>query len=168
MKAYEIIGAMEDTLDIFLESEGTESDKENYDYVMEFLKEELNNKSSSILKYIRNLELDSKIAKDEADRLDNLSKSKMNKVKKLKEYLINIMQYLDKKKIETDLGSYGIRNSINAFSSSEFFKKSSIFELIPNFSASILLFIIYYLLYLICNEYPVTILAPLSSPFFFI
>ena len=28
MKAYEIIGAMEDTLDIFLESEGTESDKE--------------------------------------------------------------------------------------------------------------------------------------------
>ena len=82
MKAYEIIGAMEDTLDIFLESEGTESDKENYDYVMEFLKEELNNKSSSILKYIRNLELDSKIAKDEADRLDNLSKSKMNKVKK--------------------------------------------------------------------------------------
>ena len=105
MKAYEIIGAMEDTLDIFLESEGTESDKENYDYVMEFLKEELNNKSSSILKYIRNLELDSKIAKDEADRLDNLSKSKMNKVKKLKEYLI------DKKKIETDLGSYGIRNS---------------------------------------------------------
>ena len=90
MKAYEIIGAMEDTLDIFLESEGTESDKENYDYVMEFLKEELNNKSSSILKYIRNLELDSKIAKDEADRLDNLSKSKMNKVKKLKEYLINI------------------------------------------------------------------------------
>ena len=102
MKAYEIIGAMEDTLDIFLESEGTESDKENYDYVMEFLKEELNKKSSSILKYIRNLE---------ADRLDNLSKSKMNKVKKLKEYLINIMQYLDKKKIETDLGSYGIRNS---------------------------------------------------------
>ena len=88
MKAYEIIGAIEDTLDIFLESEGTESDKENYDYVMEFLKEELNNKSSSILKYIRNLELDSKIAKDEADRLDNLSKSKMNKVKKLKEYLI--------------------------------------------------------------------------------
>ena len=90
MKVYEIIGAMEDTLDIFLESEGAESDKENYDYVMEFLKEELNNKSSSILKYIRNLEADSKIAKDEADRLDNLSKSKMNKVKKLKEYLINI------------------------------------------------------------------------------
>ena len=75
------------------------------------LKEELNNKSSSILKYILNLELDSKIAKDEADRLDNLSKSKMNKVKKLKEYLINIMQYLDKKKIETDLGCYGIRKS---------------------------------------------------------
>ena len=38
MKVYEIIGAMEDTLDIFLESEGAESDKENYDYVMEFLK----------------------------------------------------------------------------------------------------------------------------------
>ena len=111
MKAYEIIGAMEDTLDIFLESDGTEVDKETYDDVMEFLKEELNNKSSSILKYIRNLELDSKIAKDEADRLDKISKSKMNKVKKLKDFLLNIMQYLDKKQIETDLGSYGIRNS---------------------------------------------------------
>ncbi len=48
MKAYEIIGAMEDTLDIFLESEGTESDKENYDYVMEFLKEEDVEKKKSI------------------------------------------------------------------------------------------------------------------------
>ena len=44
MKAYEIIGAMEDTLDIFLESEGTESDKENYDYYFwQFLK---NNKTN--------------------------------------------------------------------------------------------------------------------------
>lgn len=76
MKAYEIVNGMIDTLDIFLESEA-----EVYLDVMTFLKEELKNKSSNILKYIRNLELESKLAKEEADRLQKVSKVKANKIK---------------------------------------------------------------------------------------
>lgn len=111
MKVYEIAGAMVDTLDIFLESEGSENDKENYEIVMEYLKEELSNKSSSLIKYIRNLEFESKIAKEEADRLQKINRLKSNKIESLKKYLINIMQHLEKKKIETSLGSYGLRKS---------------------------------------------------------
>lgn len=111
MKAYEIVHGMMDTLDIFLESDGSESDTEVYVDVMDFLKEELKNKSSNILKYIRNLELESKLAKEEAERLQKVSKVKMNKIKNLKSYLTGILITLDKKKIETSLGSYGLRKS---------------------------------------------------------
>lgn len=111
MKVYEIAGAMIDTLDIFLESEGSGNDKENYEVVMEYLKEELSTKSSLLIEYIRNLELESKAAKEEADRLQKLSKSKANKIDSLKKYLANIMQSLEKRKIETNLGSYGLRKS---------------------------------------------------------
>lgn len=111
MKVYEIAGAMIDTLDIFLESEVNDGDKENYEMVMEYLKEELSIKSSLLIKYMRTLELESKVAKEEADRFYKLSKSKINKIENLKKYLVNIMQTLEKKKIETSLGSYGLRKS---------------------------------------------------------
>lgn len=111
MKVYEIAEAMVDTLDIFLESEGTKSDEENYNFIMNYLKEELENKSSTLIAYIRNLELESKSFKEEADRLYKISKVKSNKKEKLKNYLVNIMNYLDKKKIETALGTYGLRRS---------------------------------------------------------
>lgn len=111
MKMYEIAGAMIDTLDIFLESDGTELDKENYNMIMDYLKDELSGKSSNIIKYIRNLELESKSAKEESDRLLDISKKKIKKIENLKNYLIGIMQFLDKKKIETDLGAYGIRKN---------------------------------------------------------
>lgn len=67
MKAYEIKNAMIDTLDIFLESNQDEMDKENYDDVMEYLREELESKSSNIVRYIRNLELENIVAKTEID-----------------------------------------------------------------------------------------------------
>lgn len=111
MKVYEIAGAMIDTLDIFLESEVNDGDKENYEMVMEYLKEELSIKSSLLIKYMRTLELESKVAKEEADRFYKLSNSKINKIENLKKYLVNIMQTLEKKKIETSLGSYGLRKS---------------------------------------------------------
>ena len=58
MKLYEIKNGMIDTLDIFLESEQTEIDGKNYEYVMTYLKEELKGKCSDLIKYIRNLELE--------------------------------------------------------------------------------------------------------------
>ena len=111
LKLYEIQQGMIDTLDIFLESEGSDLDKENYGEIMLFLRDELKNKSSSLLKYIQDLQAQNISAKEEADRLQKLSKIRANKIEKLKNYLVNTLQVLEVKKIETDLGSYGIRRS---------------------------------------------------------
>ena len=111
MKLYEISQGMIDTLDIFLESDGNDLDKENYNEIMLFLRDELKNKSSSLLKYIQDLQAKSKIAKEEADRLLKLSRARLNKAERLKSYLVSTLQALEMKKIETDLGSYGLRRS---------------------------------------------------------
>ena len=111
MKLYEISQGMIDTLDIFLESDGNDLDKENYSEIMLFLRDELKNKSSSLLKYIQDLQAKSKIAKEESDRLLKLSKVRLNKAERLKSYLVSTLQALEMKKIETDLGSYGLRRS---------------------------------------------------------
>ena len=111
LKLYEITQGMIDQLDIFLESEGKDSDKENYSEIMLFLKEELKNKSDSIIQYIQNLQTLNKSAKEEVDRLQKLIKIRTNKIERLKSYLISTMQILEQKKIETALGSYGIRKT---------------------------------------------------------
>ena len=111
MKLYEISQGMIDTLDIFLESDGNDLDKENYSEIMLFLRDELKNKSSSLLKYIQDLQAKSKIAKEESDRLLKLSRARLNKAERLKSYLVSTLQALEMKKIETDLGSYGLRRS---------------------------------------------------------
>ena len=111
MKAYEIKNAMIDTLDIFLESNQDEMDKESYDDVMEYLREELENKSSNIVRYIRNLELENVVAKTEIDRLEEIKKNREKKINSLKGYIKGILLELDKKKIETDLGNLSLRKT---------------------------------------------------------
>lgn len=113
MKAYEIVNGMIDTLDIFLESNQNESDRENYNYIMEFLQEELESKSSNIIKYIRNISLEVEILLQEEDRLEKLRKQKEKKVNSLKKYLTDILLNLDKNKIETELGNLGLRKSVS-------------------------------------------------------
>ncbi|MGL5745865.1 MAG: siphovirus Gp157 family protein [Cetobacterium sp.] len=113
MKAYEIMNGMIDTLDIFLESEQNEGDKENYEFVMEFLKEELQSKSSNIIKYIRNVSLEVEVLSQEEDRLEKLRKQKEKKVNSLKKYLADILLNLDKNRIETELGNLGLRKSVS-------------------------------------------------------
>ena len=111
MKLYEISQGMIDTLDIFLESDGNDLDKENYSEIMLFLKEEIKKKSSSIIQYIQNIQALNKSAKEEVDRLQKLIKTRSNKIERLKSYLVTTLQVLETKKIETDLGSYGLRRS---------------------------------------------------------
>ncbi|MGL4538112.1 MAG: siphovirus Gp157 family protein [Cetobacterium sp.] len=113
MKAYEIMNGMIDTLDIFLESDQNEGDRENYEYVMDFLKEELQSKSSNIIKYIRNVSLEVEVLSQEEDRLEKLRKQKEKKVNSLKKYLADILLNLDKNKVETELGNLGLRKSVS-------------------------------------------------------
>ena len=111
MKLYEIRNGMIDTLDIFLESEQTEMDRENYNDIMEYLKEELKNKSSDLIKYIRNLELENTVTKLEIERLEDLKKGKEKKIKSIKSYIKEILLDLDKKKVETELGNLSLRKT---------------------------------------------------------
>ena len=111
MKLYEIKNGMIDTLDIFLESEQTEIDGKNYEYVMTYLKEELKGKSSDLIKYIRNLELENTVTKLEIERLEELKKGKERKIKSIKNYIKGILIDLDKKKVETELGNLSLRKT---------------------------------------------------------
>ncbi|WP_308575947.1 siphovirus Gp157 family protein [uncultured Fusobacterium sp.] len=111
MKLYEIRNGMIDTLDIFLESEQTEMDRENYNDIMEYLKEELKSKSSDLIKYIRNLELENTVTKLEIERLEDLKKGKEKKIKSIKSYIKEILLDLDKKKVETELGNLSLRKT---------------------------------------------------------
>lgn len=111
MQLYSIKEMMIDTLDIFLESEQEEVDKDFYIETMEYLKEELQHKSSNILKYIANLDAEAQSIKIEIDRLSEAKKSRERKLESLKSYLISTMQQLEKTKIETNLGTFGIRKS---------------------------------------------------------
>ena len=79
MNLYEISEAMIDNLNIFLESEGTELDKEVHDEVMTLLKKELSSKSSNLLKYLNNLQCDLEQIRLEKQRLEKIKKSKENK-----------------------------------------------------------------------------------------
>ena len=111
MKLYEIKNGMIDTLDIFLEGEQTEIDRENYNYIMDYLKEELKSKSSDLIKYIRNLELENTVTKLEIERLEDLKKGKEKKIKSIKNYIKGILIDLDKKKVETELGNLSLRKT---------------------------------------------------------
>ena len=111
MKLYEIRNGMIDTLDIFLESEQTEMDRENYNDIMDYLKEELKSKSSDLIKYIRNLELENTVTKLEIERLEDLKKGKEKKIKSIKNYIKGILLDLDKKKVETELGNLSLRKT---------------------------------------------------------
>lgn len=112
MKAYEIVNGMIDTLDIFLESDQNESDRENYNYIMEFLQEELENKSSNIIKYIRNISLEVEILSQEEDRLEKLRKQKEKKVNSLKKYLTDILLNLDKSELPHPNRGWGFVGTI--------------------------------------------------------
>ena len=111
MKLYEIKKNLVEMLDLLTEVSDDELAKENCEEMLEFLKEELKSKSGSVLKYIRNLESEKEIVREEIERLEKFKKTKEKKLEFLKKYLVQTMLELKEKKIETDLGSYGIRKS---------------------------------------------------------
>ena len=59
----------------------------------------------------KNLQMLNKSAKEEVERLQKLIKTRSNKIERLKNYLVGTLQALEVKKIETDLGSYGLRKN---------------------------------------------------------
>ena len=68
----------------------------------------LKNKSTSIIGYVRNLDLTSEAIKNEIDRLTTMKKAIDNKNTKFKEYVKENMEKLDLQKIDTELGTLSI------------------------------------------------------------
>ena len=69
---------------------------------------DLKNKSTSIIGYVRNLDLTSEAIKNEIDRLTTMKKAIDNKNTKFKEYVKENMEKLDLQKIDTELGTLSI------------------------------------------------------------
>src|SRR5574344_698112 len=129
MNLYEISEAMIDNLNIFLESEGTELDKEVHDEVMALLKKELSSKSSNLLKYLNNLQCDLEQIRLEKQRLEKIKKSKESKYEKLSEYIIYIMQTLHKAKIETEIGNYADLDELRTDVSNSRLRESAVSDM---------------------------------------
>ena len=68
----------------------------------------LKNKSTSIIGYVRNLDLTSEAIKNEIDRLTIMKKAIDNKNTKFKEYVKENMEKLGLQKIDTELGTLSI------------------------------------------------------------
>ena len=68
----------------------------------------LRNKSTSIIGYVRNLDLTSEAIKNEIDRLTIMKKAIDNKNTKFKEYVKENMEKLGLQKIDTELGTLSI------------------------------------------------------------
>lgn len=93
---------------LFEKAEQGELTKEEIEEQGKDLAISLKNKSTSIIGYIRNLDLTSEAIKNEIDRLTTMKKAIDNKNIKFKEYVKQNMEELELQKIDTELGTLSI------------------------------------------------------------
>lgn len=77
------------------------------------LQNQLINKGSGIIKYVKNTELLLDSIDSEIKRLQTLKKTGESRLEKFQAYVINNMERLGTKKIETSLGNLVLRSSIS-------------------------------------------------------
>lgn len=101
-------------VDLMNKAENEELTEEEYNKLGEELAIELQNKSSSIIGYVRNSELLIEAMKAEEKRISDLRKVAENKIEKFKQYVKENMEKLGLEKIQTELGILSIaRNPIS-------------------------------------------------------
>lgn len=93
---------------LFEKAEQGELTKEEIEEQGKDLAISLKNKSTSIIGYIRNLDLTSEAIKNEIDRLTTMKKAIDNKNIKFKEYVKQNMEELELQKIDTELGTLSV------------------------------------------------------------
>ena len=108
MNLYEITQEIHN-LDSLLESEQIDTDA--YSDTLEIVKYELEKKADGLIKYFVNIDTQIEIIDSEIKRLQDLKKSKNNKVDRLKKYIVDNILLLNKTKVETPLGNISIRKS---------------------------------------------------------
>src|SRR5574344_2107981 len=95
-------------VELFNEAQEGELTEQEYNELGQELAKELQNKSSSIIAYIRNSELLIEAMKTEEKRIADLRKIGENKIEKFKQYVKENMERLDIKEITTELGKLAI------------------------------------------------------------
>ena len=103
MKLYEITN--------MLAENENETDEKCYEDTKEILLEELNNKSSSIIKVFQNFKGNVDIIDQEIKRLQGLKQAINKQSERLKEYVTMAMQEAKLDKVETPLGKLSFRKS---------------------------------------------------------
>lgn len=108
MKNLSLYNITNSFITLFEKAEQGELTKEEIEEQGKDLAISLKNKSTSIIGYVRNLDLTSEAIKNEIDRLTTMKKAIDNKIAKFKEYVKQNMEKLELQKIDTELGTLSI------------------------------------------------------------
>lgn len=108
MKNLSLYNIKNSFITLFEKAEQGELTKEEIEEQGKDLAISLKNKSTSIIGYVRNLDLTSEAIKNEIDRLTTMKKAIDNKSAKFKEYVKQNMEELELQKIDTELGTLSI------------------------------------------------------------
>lgn len=102
---YELISDLKELQEIdFMEAKANQIEE-----IKAIIEEQIKTKGTGIILIVRNLESDIEVIKAEIKRLQDLKKSKENKVENLKKYTKECLEEVDIKKISTSLGNISLR-----------------------------------------------------------
>jgi hypothetical protein len=82
-----------------------------YQNTLDLVKIELNNKSTSLIHVIKNIESDETMLDNEIKRLKAIKDRKSKNLESLKEYIKVCMEQMNLTKIETPIGNFSLRKS---------------------------------------------------------
>lgn len=105
MSLYELTSDLKELQEI----DFTEAEAEQVDEIKAAIKEQIETKGTGIIAVVRNLEADTEAIKTEIKRLQDLKKSKENRIENLKKYTKDCLEEADIKKVSTALGNISIR-----------------------------------------------------------
>lgn len=104
MNLYELTEAYQNLLDLDLEEEELQGHLKNID-------DEIEIKAENIAKVLRSLDAEAEAYKKEIERFTLKKQGAENRAKRLKTYLQEAMEAVDKKKFKTDLFSFNIQKN---------------------------------------------------------
>lgn len=104
MNLYELTEMYQNLLDLDLEEEELQGHLKNID-------DEIEIKAENIAKVLRSLEAEAEAYKKEIERFTLKKQGAENRAKRLKAYLQEAMEAVDKKKFKTDLFSFNIQKN---------------------------------------------------------
>lgn len=104
---YELTSDLRELQDI----DFADAEESNIEVIKDIIKSQIENKGTGIIAIIRNEESDIEGIKAEIKRLQDLKKSKENKIENLKKYTKECLEDADIKKVSTSLGNMTVRKN---------------------------------------------------------